>query len=667
MSSIHPDLDFPPSPQVTGFTKTGVATFDNLHPTSVIRELLQNSLDAASEANVQAKVRFRLSKAQTADIPGIENYKDVFERAIHHQKEHMNGKLGDKPQSVVDRIQGALKQEEIDILEVFDNGIGLNEKSLTALLSDGLSGKKSEAMGTYGNGHLTVIPASNLRYIMYASVSSAGSRIGSGHAVLASHKHCTDRKFLGSGDGYLVKDFQAGEGLPFEFAKNDELPKVLIESLETLKSHFPHGTVVIIPSFNHFKEDKESIRNLVFKTAGTNFFPAIHEEKLQICVEDARVATSIECESLDRSTLLGILEENQNNIRGERYLSGRNAFEAFKTFAEPTRNDMIDTGCGFIEIYLREDESKGRSRIDLFRLGMWIAHFDRLTRKLTDQIAFQAVLVIHYDDGGKLYNLIRKAEGPLHNELSEKRLSTGEKREYNKALDAIVQWLKDNTAKVQTEAYFSDDHLALDFGEADGKGTKSRKGFRGVPVVTKSRLSHSRGSNWELTPDPVPRPKPPEPNPGPGPEPDPDPPSPPRPKHRPSLTSLFRAVNVPVGNSRQKIQIHCNKDVVNAELRLVVDEAIDATCERPHQDRYMPVALSEVTINDEVVSDGSLRKIDGAYVGIPLGNLKAGNVYSVETNYSPRGELSGIVSPSLRIELLNDAQKEITNSMSQDQ
>ena len=100
------------------------------------------------------------------------------------------GTLPSQAKPVVRTIQKALDDNEHDILSVLDNGIGLDESRMNALLSDGVSTKGGNAMGTYGNGHCVAIPASDLRYVLYGGVvanGGPGHMIGAGHAVLASH------------------------------------------------------------------------------------------------------------------------------------------------------------------------------------------------------------------------------------------------------------------------------------------------------------------------------------------------------------------------------------------------------------------------------------------------------------------------------------------------
>ena len=82
MMSKRLDLKFGQGSSV-GFTPAGIAAFTNLRPAAVVRELIQNSLDAAREANERtAFVRFRLTRKNTKTIPGIRSYGKALESAI---------------------------------------------------------------------------------------------------------------------------------------------------------------------------------------------------------------------------------------------------------------------------------------------------------------------------------------------------------------------------------------------------------------------------------------------------------------------------------------------------------------------------------------------------------------------------------------------------------
>ena len=228
MMSKRPDLKFGPGTSI-GFTPAGIAAFTNLRPEAVVRELIQNALDAAGEAEERtAFVRFRLTRKNTNAIPGIRSYRKALESAVKTHKEMMGGELPRQAELVVGTIKGALSKRTQDILSVLDNGIGLNERRMNALLSDGVSAKHGNATGTYGNGHTVAIPASDLRYILYGGVTDNGRRIGAGHAVLASHTGTSKAAYLCAGDGFFVLNFRNGkDGKLYDYAKARAIPKLI--------------------------------------------------------------------------------------------------------------------------------------------------------------------------------------------------------------------------------------------------------------------------------------------------------------------------------------------------------------------------------------------------------------------------------------------------------
>ena len=229
MADNVPDLRFGPGTS-GGFTPAGVAAFDNLRPAAVVRELIQNALDAArTVAATPAIVRFRVTRTRRDAIPGIESYKSAFAKAVSTQETMTGGALTGQAQLVAETIRHALEREELDVLSVLDNGAGLNEQRMNALLSDGVSVKGGDATGTYGNGHSTAIPASDLRYVLYGGLTGGGHRIGAGHAVLASHVE-EGEQHLRAGDGFYIRDFRAGHGTLYDYATGHELPVLIATS-----------------------------------------------------------------------------------------------------------------------------------------------------------------------------------------------------------------------------------------------------------------------------------------------------------------------------------------------------------------------------------------------------------------------------------------------------
>ena len=271
--------------------------------------------------------------------------------------------------------------------------------------------------------------------------------------------------------------------------------------------------------------------------------------------------------------------------------------------------------------------------------------------KFADRIPFQAVLSLNADDGHNLHELIRIAEGPLHDSIRVKRLPRADQTRCRKALSEIRTWILDHTKPIQSDSYTPDDFLTLDFGDEGGTGAgKSVKGHWGTPVPVDRRPARQ----LMLFPDDDSQ----ETEPG-----KPDPrnrgkrksPYVDRSRQRPSLPAFFQAASRPVGEGRRRIVIDCLRDYADAELRLIADEAIDATCDRPNQDPYVPATLANVTINGEPVARESLRTWEKRVVGVRLGNLKEGASLEIEADYRLSGDFAGLPDPALRIQLFRSA------------
>ena len=661
MPNDSPDLRFGPGSN-QGFTGVGVATFDDLRPAAVVRELIQNALDAARKAEVlPAMVRFRLGETRRESIPGMQSYESAFEKAIASQRDWTDdGELASQADLVVDKIREALDAELLNVLTVFDNGVGLNEQRMNALLSDGLSVKEGNATGTYGNGHATAIPASDLRYVLYGGLTENGERVGAGHAVLASHVE-EGKQHVRAGDGFYIRDFKAGRGTLYAYATGDELPDFIADAVDDIESSAGHGTAVIIPAFNNFLEN-ESLWEMVAHAASANFFVAIEDGELEVAVEDFRLDGEGERWLLNKSTLPEVLDTYRDKRRATAFLNGRRAFEAHRAYQTGKRH-RVETSAGSIEIRLLETPS-GTPRVDLCRNGMWITDDKKIPgfyQKFTEKVPFQAVLSLDAEEGRDLHDLIRDAEGPLHDSIAVKRLPEQRRKDCRTALLEIVRWILRNTPSVKSDAYVAHDFLTLEFGDQGGKGAgKSNRGFWGLPVAV-NRNPARQLLLFAINPNPN--------DDDPAPVPDPDDKqrkrrkaTPKGERARPSLPTFFRAASRPAGKSRHRILIECAKDYANAELRLVVDEALDATCERHGQDAYTPAVLSNVTINGKTANEADFVRWDEGVIGVRLGDLNANASVEIETDYRLTGDFADLPTPSLRVEVLKGERHPPTTS-----
>lgn len=629
----RPDLHFGSSTDRTGFTPAGIAAFSDLRPAAVVRELIQNSLDAAIEAREpRAHVRFRRTTCVIDEIPGIESYRRAFRLAKRQQKPAGSAR------SVVQRIERTLREKSHDVLCVTDNGHGLDGVRMSALLSDGVSAKGGNAAGSFGNGHSVVVPASNLRYVLYGGLTESGETLGAGQAVLASHR-LEGELISQSGRGVFVSDLRPSErDVDFTFARDSAIPPMVSSAIERIRTEHGHGAAVIVPAFNHFEDEESLLRDMVFKAAACNFFRAIHDDELVVEVEDPEGGGT-----LDSRTLRGEIEKHRDELRVRRsgaFLSGRRANEAYAALDQGDLH-RIETAQGTVSVYLHLEPEAGGCGVGLCRNGMWITdNLPMFSNQFTDRQPFQALIVLGSASDNGFYRLIKDAETPLHDKLALKLMEPTPRRALRDALKEIRERISDLVPAVSADVYSPDDILSFQFAGIEGKGrggrqpsywgriessrrpvVADREGAKGEPGG--AGLGGGQGTRKQA-------------------------------KGHFVVQPTFRIVSVPAATRRRKIEVQCVEDFEDAELRIFVDENVDATCDRQTRAQAIPALLRNVAIDGRPVPASSLVTNGSGAVGIRLGSLDAGSRLVVETDYQIPDSDMWVADrePALRIEIV---------------
>lgn len=597
------DLRFGRGGEPAGFTSIGTAGFQSIEPAAVIRELIQNSLDAAREAGRPiAQVRFEVVEHGINAIPGIAAYRKAFRCAVEGQKKLRNPPA--QAEMVAAAIKTCLEAERCATLFVCDNGIGLNAQRMNGLLADGLSVKDSTSAGAFGNGHYTVIPASDLRYVLYGGRTQEGVQICAGHAILASHK--ANGEVRGK-DGYFVRGFNEGNLFDrYDFAQNGQIPGYILERLHWIAETWGTGAVVAVPGFNAFHiQPRKTLWDLTARPAACNFFPAFARGELRLeVVEDGAGKT------LDSKNLAAVLDEAAEQKRSPRgFLSGSRAQGAYETIASRMNKRVVKTEAGDIPIWLCETQDGGISRIDLCRAGMWIS--DDLPKLRRQQFAnlkpFHCVLQIDASQV-RIHDLVRKAEGPLHNHLEARKcLSAAERKQLEAAFQKVAEAIRKNIGALSAERMKIDDVLTV-----DARGIALGGQRRGKFDVMRRYRRRDEGEDSETAED------------GPGVR------EPGREGQgggeggrgggrgisRPAGRPLrFRAAAVPTGLRSCTVRLRTEENCPAGEVRFVLDESIDESCDAAGGETFARIENVEVE-NEE--NPTLTRDADGAAVGVVL-------------------------------------------------
>ncbi len=236
----RPELRFLPSGTPEGISSKAVSSDNDANPSVIVRELIQNCLDAGTPPGSQVRVDFEFAKISTSTVPGIEAYRKAFNAVMSTHKN-----MSDSTEAQLERIRASLSKDRVSVLHVKDNGIGLDTQRTNALLSDGLTNKvgdRARSAGSYGLGHYTTFPASDLQYVIYGGVTENGARTMSGHAILASH-FC-EEDLLGK-DGYFIMGEPKRDILNrYAFPSNGQIPPLVDDSLDEIEKNFGRGSVV---------------------------------------------------------------------------------------------------------------------------------------------------------------------------------------------------------------------------------------------------------------------------------------------------------------------------------------------------------------------------------------------------------------------------------------
>lgn len=643
-------LKFKQASSIDGFTQHSTAEFNDLPLARIVRELLQNSLDAAAEiGEATAQVRFQVESICRQDLPDVKGYENAFRKAEKYHKKINKGDLPDAAQEVVNRIESGLndlKTGEAKLLSVVDNGIGLNSDRMNRLLADGSSGKSTTASGSYGVGHLAPFALSDLRYILYGGLTANGRRIVCGKAILTAHPGKNRR--LNEAKGYLIEGFRDGlNGNLYDFLPRASHPKLLTKHLDAISKEWGHGCAVLIPAYNHFGNDNNWLSDIVFKVAAYNFAPAIHRKKLVITVQEEEYD-----EELNGRTLKKILEQEKNQVHAAKSRlftglrpSGQNAYQILQalTNGNPRR---VSIKRDKARISLLTPFPNGSSRIDLFRNGMWIT--ERIPglgmADFTSRQPFHAVIEIDAKDGGALHRLIRKAEGPMHENLSFSRLSERERDELKQKFSEIADWINEQVPEVTSDTYTVDDFLVVRSGD-DGPQGQNSFSFWGVPTAI-SRQSVAQGilgmagnDNDETTRDRIKDPGPSRPYPSQSPKP------------RPARPLPFRSAVAPDGPGKLVGSITSFSNFAEAWVAFKVDENTDSTCDRVWADE--DVAIKSFLIRPVTGNAAQLAsEIDNEGHSVKIRDIAADTAYEVQVEYAIPAGLVGIVeNPVLRMEM----------------
>ena len=411
----------------------GIAQFTGDRMGALVRELLQNSIDARA-GDAPVIVDFEIVDAPIASL-AIDELRDAIEASIASEASESND---DKHREQFRRgsklLDAAQKSGTIQCLAVTDrNTTGASDRygerdrwhNLTK--SKGKSVKDTQgAGGSFGIGKHSAFAVTDLRTVFYSTAYQDGGKLARrfiGKAILVSHRIGNNHH---GATGYLANSWAAK---PLE---DGDVPSVKPFRLDK------PGTAAIIPGFKVDGRNRGRWGREAIETVLTHFFPAIAQGSLIVHIDGKAV----------RADTMDALADEVNLDDGVRKLIA------------VSRSNIVEhthiEGIGKVNLRIEVDESQvyGNRSVALARdSGMVI------TRRLGSMRRGRRVQMLSF--GGRWYSftaivecisgdersLLREAEGPRHDSISPDFADESERGEVREGLRRLGEWVMDAIGK----------------------------------------------------------------------------------------------------------------------------------------------------------------------------------------------------------------------------
>ncbi len=578
-------LIFPRSSSREGFTDLNLAYRSQESAHQIVREMMQNSLDAQDPKVGAVNVNIEIVLCETSNIPDIESYKAAFEAA-----QSVHRRTGDD-KKIINAITKTLDKDKISVLFCRDDGKGMGTRDMNNLLSTAVSEKEDQQAGSYGLGHLFPFRASDIRYVLYASISRDEGTIVSGQVHLASHK-LGDEYRSRVGD-YAIDIDMSGEEPERGFT--NEVPKILESQVDKIrKSATGTGTVIAILGFNNFNLRANEVPEAILTCAARNFFTSFHEETMKL-----KVKSGGKQKSLDKDSIKSQLEAGRENKQGKAkgHLSGSKAWNVYLALSQGRRIQLEEADVWYRRLDDKEILTDIAREVVLTRKGMTITYGSRIPdcepSKFSEYKPFIAVICVR----DRFAVLVNDAENPEHLELSH----LVETEDRGKTLKKGFMKIANEIRKVVGILDSSDDWSPDGFPILMSRPKKTKR----LPDTGRERRSDSV--------HPAPSPDPPDPSPDPPTEPEEQP-------HLPEIQGASQSIK-PIVNDGEISEVIFSIDYkedspIYVGVWAILFSGSDSSCYNPIKSRYLDI--EEIVIPGEknamprkakeVVISGSLSK-----------------------------------------------------------
>lgn len=252
-------------------------TFKGTKYHSLIRESIQNSLDAVRDKSKPVTVSFKYSEFYGSEYREFFKLKDHIQGCLDKYPNDENGVKLFEP--MLSYIADLPSDQKIGYIKVTDsNTTGMdydanNPKSpFNAFISEGIASKPNGAGGSFGFGKAVFWMNSKISTIFVSSKTEDGNNYFVGQSKLCTH-------YLNKGEDLSPKGLYSTDGNGFVITDDDAIP----DEFKTKEI----GTSVFILGADYIND---AIRTELVSAVLRNFWMALYQEKLIVVIDGERIA-----------------------------------------------------------------------------------------------------------------------------------------------------------------------------------------------------------------------------------------------------------------------------------------------------------------------------------------------------------------------------------------
>ncbi len=403
---------------------------------SIVREAIQNSLDAVDDKTKPVVVSFQYFDLNRQEYPAFFQIETHINQSLNYYKENVDAKrlFGDMLKYLNGTEEGK-KKLKISCLKISDmntKGMYFDEGTTSPfyafLRASGVSAKNQGAGGSFGFGKGAYFALSPIKTLVVSSKDTNGNVYFEGATRLTTHKDDSDSKI--SAFGF--------------YDNNNGNPTTTEDDISEIFRKTESGTDVNIIGL----WDEPNQKRLMIKSVLNNFWLAIYDEKLVVQIDDITINKN------NIETIIGEYFEGQAESGVPTEIESWNPKSYLKAVKYAETNDQFRVfednlkTIGKVKLYVYLEKGLP-NRTSYFRTPRMVV-FKRTNRKVN---GYSAVFICDNDKGNEMLRLM---ENPAHNEWNidnypkdEGQIDTDARKGYNEISNFINTKLE-SLSKIKT-------------------------------------------------------------------------------------------------------------------------------------------------------------------------------------------------------------------------